>query len=152
MGRTHFSKYKDGSKESGVDGARPIQRSAQLPPRGVFWGASGNLLGSSWALLGRTLKPVVGRLGLSCRFLGRTTSGVNEARPIPQAVPCPRPQIPQLPRAGALTAFRDQPPTCPRIFFFPRVKTIATSSRSCLSGASNHIPLNKRKASDLVTT
>ena len=63
LGRTHFSLYKDGSKESGVDGDRPIQRSAQLSPMGVFWGASGNLLGSSWALLGSTLKPVAGRLG-----------------------------------------------------------------------------------------
>ena len=62
----------------------PFNNPPHFPRLGVVWGASGNLLGSSWALLGSTLRPVVGRLGLSCGFLGRTASGVKEARPIPR--------------------------------------------------------------------
>ena len=82
LGRTQFLKYKDVSRESGVDGDRSVEHAAPNPPMGVVSGASGNLLGPSWALLGSTLKPFVGRPGLSCGLLGRTTPGVNEARPI----------------------------------------------------------------------
>ena len=144
LGRTHFSKYKDGSRESGVDGDRPIQQSAPLPPMGVVWGglwqSVGVILGASW----EHAETCCWASWALLRISWKNSIWGEGSPPHPKAVPCPRPQIPPLPRARALTAFRDQPPTCPRIFFLPRVKAIATSSRSCLSGASNHIPSHRR--------
>ena len=52
LGRTHFSKYKDGSRESGVDGDRPIQEVAPISQWGSFRGSLAISLGPLGRFLG----------------------------------------------------------------------------------------------------